>query len=154
MSSTNRLSSDYAPAAVPARELEVGTDVPALERSVSRVQSTVYCASIRFAHQVHFDDDLCRAQGWKGVILPGFLMGNWCLEAVTRMLGPQSVVRAMSFRLTSVAYPDTLMRTSGAVTAVEHEAGCTVVTCAMKVVDPDGTTVTKATVTVAVPDLD
>jgi acyl dehydratase len=128
-------------------------EVAGLDKCVSRVQSTLYSAAIRFAHQVHFDDELCRAQGWKGTILPGFLLGNWCLEAVTRMLGPRSVVRSVNFRLTSVAYPDTKLRVSGEVTDVEHGDEWTLVTCAMRVIDPDDTLVTKATVTVGVPTI-
>ncbi|QQQ64397.1 hypothetical protein [Paenarthrobacter ureafaciens] len=139
---------------MPVDDLRVGSAVAPLDRCVSRVQSTLFSAAIRFAHQVHFDDELCRAQGWKGVILPGFLLGNWCLEAVTRMLGPRSVVRSVSFRLTSVAYPETKLRISGEVTKVERDAEWTLVTCAMTVVDPEDTLLTKATVTVGVPATD
>ncbi|WP_189016527.1 hotdog family protein [Paenarthrobacter histidinolovorans] len=119
---------------------------------MNRVQSTLYSAAIRFAHQVHFDDELCKAQGWNGVILPGFLLGNWCLEAVTRTLGPRSVVRSVSFRLTSVAYPDTLHRISGEVVKVEDEGEWTVVTCTVTVKDLSDNVVTKATVAAAVPN--
>lgn len=151
MNATSKFVSDYTSQAISVRDLKPGEAVPPLDRCVSRVQSTLYSAAIRFAHQVHFDDEMCRAQGWKGVILPGFLLGNWCLEAVTRMLGPQSVVRSVSFRLTSVAYPDVKHHISGEVTKVERDGDWTLVTCTMTVNDPDETLVTKATVTVAVP---
>lgn len=151
MNATSKFVSDYTSHAITVADLQPGMAVAPLDRCVSRVQSTLYSAAIRFAHQVHFDDEMCRAQGWKGVILPGFLLGNWCLEAVTRMLGPRSVVRSVSFRLTSVAYPDAKLHISGEVTEVERDGEWTLVTCAMAVVDPDETLVTKATVTVAVP---
>lgn len=151
MNATSKFVSEYTSQAISVRDLEPGQTVPPLDRCVSRVQSTLYTAAIRFAHQVHFDDEMCRAQGWKGVILPGFLMGNWCLEAVTRMLGARSVVRSVSFRLTSVAYPDVKHHISGEVIKVEQNDDWALVTCTMKVNDPDETLVTKATVTVAVP---
>ncbi len=151
MKATSRFASDYSIQTEPPAGYQPGTPLGVLERSVSRVQSTLYSAAIRFAHQVHFDDELCKAQGWNGVILPGFLLGNWCLEAVTRTLGPRSVVRSVSFRLTSVAYPDTMHRISGEVLKVEGEAEWMVVTCAVSVKDSNDNVVTKATVTAAVP---
>lgn len=151
MNATSKFVSDYTSQPTPVADIQPGMAVPPLDRCVSRVQSTLYTAAIRFAHQVHFDDEMCRAQGWKGVILPGFLLGNWCMEAVTRMLGPQSVVRSVSFRLTSVAYPDAMHHITGEVSKVEQDGDWTLVTCTMAVNDPDETLVTKATVTVAVP---
>ena len=151
MNATSKFVSDYTSQAIAVSGLQPGDEVPPLDRCVSRVQSTLYSAAIRFAHQVHFDDEMCRAQGWKGVILPGFLLGNWCLEAVTRMLGPRSVVRSVSFRLTSVAYPDVKHHVSGEVSKVEQDGDWTLVTCTMAVKDPEETLVTKATVTAAVP---
>ncbi|BCW83990.1 hypothetical protein NicSoilE8_16630 [Arthrobacter sp. NicSoilE8] len=152
MKATSRFASDYSNQTEPSAGYQPGTPLGVLERSVSRVQSTLYSAAIRFAHQVHFDDELCKAQGWKGVILPGFLLGNWCLEAVTRTLGPRSVVRSVSFRLTSVAYPDTLHRISGEVVKVEEEGEWMVVTCAVTVKDSSDNVVTKATVAAGIPN--
>lgn len=152
MKATSRFASDYSIQSGPPADYQPGAPLDVLERSVSRVQSTLYSAAIRFAHQVHFDDELCKAQGWNGVILPGFLLGNWCLEAVTRTLGPRSVVRSVSFRLTSVAYPDTLHRISGEVVNVESQGEWTVVTCSVTVKDSSDNVVTKATVTAAVPN--
>ncbi|GGJ22078.1 hypothetical protein GCM10010052_18970 [Paenarthrobacter histidinolovorans] len=152
MKATSRFASDYSIQSEVPAEYQPGAPLDVLERSVNRVQSTLYSAAIRFAHQVHFDDELCKAQGWNGVILPGFLLGNWCLEAVTRTLGPRSVVRSVSFRLTSVAYPDTLHRISGEVVKVEDEGEWTVVTCTVTVKDLSDNVVTKATVAAAVPN--
>lgn len=151
MSTTTRLHSDYQPIEIRLDNLEVGAAVPPLRRSVTRMHSNLWCAAIRFVHQVHFDDEMCRQQGWKGAIVPGFLMGNWCIETVSRMLGPRSVVRAVSFRMTSVAYLDSALDITGEVTSVEQMDGQLVVTCAMQVSDEDGQVVTKGRVTVAAP---
>lgn len=152
MSSTSRLSSNYAAATVDnVTALQPGDAVPQLEKRVSRLQSTLFCASIRFAHQVHFDDAMCRAQGWNGVILPGFLLGNWCIEAVTRMLGPTSVVRSVSFRMAAVAYPESNMKVSGSITDIASGGGVITVTCVLNVVDETDAVVTRATVSATVP---
>lgn len=151
MSTTTRSRSDYGPAAIELSKLETGAMVPPMRRTVTRLHSNLWCAAVRFVHQVHFDDEMCRQQGWKGVIVPGFLMGNWCLEAVCRMLGPRSVARAISFRMTSVAYLDSPLDVTGEVTAVENVDGEVLVTCAMRVTDEDGQVVTKGSVVVAAP---
>lgn len=143
MSVTSRSSSESWSLA----SLSVGDRVPAIEKTATRVQITLYCSAIRFAHQVHFDDDLCRKQGWRGVIVPGFLMGNWCLEAVTSALGPSAVVQRTSFRMTSVAYPGEVQSVSGEVTELARSGDEITVTCQMAVTDASGVIVTKGSVT-------
>lgn len=149
MSSMSRSSSEQVVAAQP--QLSVGDQLPTAAKSADRIQTTVFCAAVRNFHQVHFDDEMCRKQGWKTVLVPGFLMGNWCIELVTATLGPRSVVRTARFKMTAVAYVDRPLRVAGEVTGLETVGDSRIVTCKLRVLDEDDQVVTVATVSASVP---
>lgn len=149
MSSMSRFSSDSF--TVDKQEIAVGDQLPTMYRSAGRIQTTVFCAAVRNFHQVHFDDAMCRRQGWKSVIVPGFLMGNWCMELVTATLGPYSIVRSVRFKMTAVAFVDCPILVVGEVTAIDNSDDRNLVTCKLRVVDEDDQVVTVATVTAEVP---
>ncbi|MDV6244867.1 MaoC family dehydratase [Rhodococcus opacus] len=134
-----------------ATDLSVGSELPVLTKSAGRIQTTVFCAAIRNFHQVHFDEELCRKQGWTTIIVPGFLMGNWCIESVTKALGGQAVVNSARFKMTAVAYIDRPLRVVGEVTKLENGGDRNIVTCKLRVVDENDQVVTVATVCASTP---
>ncbi|UZG60216.1 hotdog family protein [Rhodococcus opacus] len=149
MSNMNRFSSECL--VLEGFDLSVGSELPVLTKSAGRIQTTVFCAAIRNFHQVHFDEQMCHKQGWTTIIVPGFLMGNWCIESVTKALGAQSLVQSARFKMTSVAYVDRPLKVVGEVAKLENRGDRTIVTCKLRVVDEYDQVVTVATVVASTP---
>ena len=74
-----------------------------LEKRPTIVDAVRYCAAIRNFHRFHYDQTYIATQGIENVIVPGFLMGNWCIEAVSRTFSELTDVYSLKFRNTSMA---------------------------------------------------
>ena len=144
MNATNKY---YFEAPLSARTVAAGLRLQTLTRAPSRVEVVLFCAAIRNFHRLHYDDAYTHAQGIRDVIVPGFLMGNWCLEAVSRTLGPGWDIRKLKFRNTGLAYVGDTFIIDGEVSEVSRDAsGHVLARCEVSVTSSDEQTVTSAQV--------
>ena len=80
-----------------------GKRLARLTKRPTHVDVVLFCAAIRNFHRFHYDQAYTRAHGMEEVIVPGFLMGNWCIEAATRAFGEPVHIRRLRFKNIAVA---------------------------------------------------
>ena len=143
------MSKYYSDRALDFGALEGGEALCPLEKQPSNVGVMLYCASIRNFHRLHFDADFAREQGFDGLIVPGFMIGNWCAEAATRSFAADLRVARLRFRNAKVAYIGMSYRVIGSVAQVDRRAeGAPRAKCSIEVLTPEQEVVTHAEVTV------
>lgn len=139
----------YSETALSAERIAVGARLMPLVKSPTRVGVVLFCAAIRNFHRLHYDLPYTQAQNIRDVIVPGFLMGNWCVEAVTRSLMPGAEIRRLKFKNTRMAFVEDSFRIEGTVVAYDAGAeGGPLARCDLTVTDSAGEVVTTGTVDV------
>lgn len=93
----------YSDSAISLASVRVGDKLAALKKCPNEVDVVRFCAAIRNFHRFHYDRAFTAKQGIEGIIVPGFLIGNWCIEAVTRAFEPGLEVCRLKFRNTRMA---------------------------------------------------
>ena len=93
----------YSDSAIPLTSVRVGDRLATLKKHPNEVDVVRFCAAIRNFHRFHYDQAFTAEQGMDGIIVPGFLTGNWCIEAVTRAFEPGLEVCRLKFRNTRAA---------------------------------------------------
>lgn len=142
------MSKYYSDSALDFATLEGGEALCALEKQPSNVGVMIFCASIRNFHRLHFDADFAREQAFDGLIVPGFMIGNWCIEAATRSFTADLRVARLQFRNAKVAYTGIRYRVIGSVAQVLRKAEEPPrAACRMQVLTPEQDVVTSAEVT-------
>ena len=84
-------------------DIAEGDPLTKLKKHPTQVDVVRFCAAIRNFHRFHYDQAFTSRYGINHIIVPGFLMGNWCIEAVSRSLGPEIEVSSLKIRNTSTA---------------------------------------------------
>jgi acyl dehydratase len=103
-SCASAMSRYFSDAALPLAQVSPGVALPPLRKDPTAAGVVLFCAAIRNYHRLHYDMDFAQRRASTGTIVPGFLMGNWCVEAVMRGLEPGLRVARLRFRNTRVAY--------------------------------------------------
>lgn len=80
-----------------------GDALPSLNKHPSQVDVVRFCAAIRNFHRFHYDQEFTSRHGLADIIVPGFLIGSWCIEIVSRSFGPGVEISKLKFRNTSAA---------------------------------------------------
>ncbi len=101
-------------------EARVGDALAVLRKQVGEMDVVRFCATIRNFHRYHYDQAFMQAQGHPQIIVPGFMIGNWCLEAATRAFVPPHEVAGLKFRNTRMAPVGTPYEIAGQVSALEE----------------------------------
>ena len=83
--------------------VEVGDKLAPLTKRPSEVDVVRFCAAIRNFHRFHYDRDFTAEQGIETLLVPGFLSGNWCIEAASRAFAPGTEIARLEFRNTTMA---------------------------------------------------
>lgn len=126
-----------------------GDALVTLVKHPTSVDVVMFCAAIRNYHRYHYDHAYTRSQGIDGIIVPGFLMGNWCIEAASRGFDTPVHIRRLRFRNTAVAPVGGTYSIEGRVVSIESdEAGNRLVHCRFEVAGDDGQVVTTGAVDV------
>lgn len=127
---------------------EPGDRLALLVKQPNEVDVVRFCAAIRNFHRYHYDREFTKGQGIEDIIVPGFLMGNWCLEAVTRSFEPATEITGLKFRNTATAPICEDYEILGEIADVD-ESGPRTIRCSLAVKRrTTGDTVTTATVSV------
>lgn len=110
-----------ASAQIHVEDVAVGTALPTVVRSASRVQLFLYSAATWNPHRIHYDADYARFEGHPDVIVHGPLQGAWLSQYVTDWAGPAGRILALSWQNRASAVPETDYEFRGVVTAVEGD---------------------------------
>lgn len=97
------MSKYYSDSAIALASVRVGDRLATLKKHPNEVDVVRFCAAIRNFHRFHYDRAFTANQGIDEIIVPGFLTGNWCIEAVTRAFEPGLEVCRLKFRNTRMA---------------------------------------------------
>ncbi len=97
------MSKYYSENALAFATTRVGDRLATLEKRPNEVDVVRFCAAIRNFHRFHYDRSFTAEQGIPGIIVPGFLIGNWCIEAVSRAFRPGTEISSLKFRNSKVA---------------------------------------------------
>lgn len=133
--------------ALPIDAAGPGDALAPLIKRPTRVDVVLFCAAIRNYHRYHYDQAYTRSQGLDGIIVPGFLMGNWCIEAASRGFDEPVHIRRLRFRNMAAALVGGSYRVEGRVVSIEaDEAGSRLVHCRFEVMDDDDRVMTTGAV--------
>ena len=141
----NSYSSDPALSIDAARP---GDALAPLIKRPTQVEVVLFCAAIRNYHRYHYDRVYTRGQGIDDIIVPGFLLGNWCIEAASRGFGEPVHIHRLKFRNMAMAYVGGSFAIEGRVDAVDDGNGRRIVSCRIEVSDDAGRLVTSGRVDV------
>ncbi len=137
------MSRYYSETALSLDNAASGDALAVLRRCPTEVDVVRFCAAIRNFHRFHYDQDFMQKKGQGRIIIPGFMLGNWCLEATTRGFEPGTEIAGLSFRNTHVAPIGETYEVRGQVSATDAGGA----TCEFEVINSrDKTVVTTATV--------
>lgn len=126
-----------------------GDRLAPLIKQPTGVDVVLFCAAIRNYHRYHYDHVYTRSHGIDGIIVPGFLLGNWCIEAAARGFREPVHIRQLRFKNKAVAPVGDSYRVEGRVVSIEaDEAGGRCISCRFDVLGDDVRLVTTAEVTV------
>src|SRR5690606_32922053 len=104
-------------------DVRVGMELPPLVKRPTTRQLVMYAGASGDFYEIHYDKDFALAQGLSGVILDGALKNAFLGQLVTRWMGPQGQLRALSARDRAMDVPGDPLTCRGKVTAVDTEAG-------------------------------
>ncbi len=135
-------------AALSLATLKGGDNLPPLHKSPTEVDVVRFCAAIRNFHRFHYDQAFMEAKGQGKIIIPGFMLGHWCIEAATRGISQAVTVTGLKFRNTRMAPIGGRYEVRGAVESCNTQD----LSCTLDVMDlQDGASVTHATVRLSIP---
>ncbi|MDA4844395.1 hypothetical protein [Hoeflea poritis] len=140
------MNSYYSEPALSVGTAAAGDRLAPLVKRPTQVDVVLFCAAIRNFHRFHYDQDYTRAQGMNDLIVPGFMMGNWCLEAASRAFGEPVHIRRLTFKNTAAAPIGGSYAIHGHVVSVEtNEAAGRIVHCGFEVIGGGDRPVTTGT---------
>lgn len=97
------MSRYYSDGALNPATARAGDPLPPLRKAPNEVDVVRFCAAIRNFHRFHYDQAFMDAKGQGRIIVPGFMLGNWCIEAATRGIAAPASVCGLTFRNTRMA---------------------------------------------------
>jgi len=124
----------YSEDALELGAVKVGQELTHLEKEPTLVDVVRFCAAIRNFHRFHFDQEFIQQHGIDGNIVPGFLTGNWCIEAVSRSFGAGHEISSLKFRNIATAPVGNHYRITGTVKELNAENNGAI-TCEVTVTD-------------------
>ena len=135
-------------AALAFDKIRVGQDLPAFERTPTKVQLVMYAGAEDDYMPVHFDHQYAAAAGQPGVINHGWLTYAILLQAVTSWVPPEVAnIVATNCRYIRPTFPGHAITCHGTVTAKSDEDGTPRIKITLTATNPVGEVTTQAGVT-------
>ncbi|MFE3449003.1 MaoC/PaaZ C-terminal domain-containing protein [Nonomuraea sp. NPDC059194] len=97
--------------------IEVGAEVPALERRIELPDMIAYAGATWDWHRLHYDP--AYTAGLPGPVVDGQVFGALLAEQLQDWLGPRARIVRLHFRFRSMVFAGETVRCTGRVTAVE-----------------------------------
>ena len=130
-------------------DIQVGQELPAFETPpLSRLTLALYCGASGDHNPIHVDIDYARAGGSPDVFAHGMLSMAFLGRLVTGWV-PQSQVRKLGTRFTSITWVGDVITVSGKVTGKREEGGQKLVDLEVKCTNQNGQDTLQGDATVA-----
>jgi hydroxyacyl-ACP dehydratase HTD2-like protein with hotdog domain len=139
-------------AAEQARRLTTGSALPALVRTPTRVTCFLFAVAWWTPHRVHYDVEWAREEGYEDLMVPGLLINEYVVTAVTSWTGDPSNLRRLTIRNTGPAFAGDTVTVAGEVAEAVRQEDRTVITFDFTVVKQGDQPVATGRATVEVPD--
>ena len=131
-------------------DLKVGDSIPPLKLPpVSRHQLALYCGGSGDHNPIHVDIDFAKKFGFKDVFAHGMLSMAFLGRHLTQWV-PQSQVRKLGTRFTSITWVGDVITVSGKVTGKREEKGEKLVDLDIRCTNQNGQDTLQGNATVAV----
>ena len=128
--------------------LEVGTEIPVLNRTPSSVELFSFSAAAWLLHRIHYDLPFTTEHdGHPGLLVHGPLQGTYMIQSVQWWLGTSTAMKSIAYRHSSPAYLGDSLECGGSVTDVRTDE----FDVELWVRKPDGTVTTSGTATFVLP---
>jgi len=112
---------DAGAVAAQARALVPGSQMPDVVRTPTRVSCFLFAVAWWAPHRVHYDIELARAEGYEDVMVPGLLLNEYVVSALTGWTGDPLNLRRMDIRNLAPAYAgDRLLIESSVAEVADH----------------------------------
>lgn len=100
----------------------VGDEVPPLVRRIDLPAMVAYAGATWDWHRLHYDPAYAAERGLPGPVVDGQVFGALLAEMLRDWLGPDAMLRRMTFRFAGPVFAGETVRCSGTVTAVDDGA--------------------------------
>ncbi len=104
-------------------DVEVGDELPKMEKSASEAQLFLYSAASFNPHRIHYDRAYAEFEGHADLLVHGPLQGSWLTQYLTDWAGPHGRLLNVSWQNRASAYPNQTVEFHATVTAVDAESG-------------------------------
>lgn len=112
---------DPRPAPATFATLEVGTELPPLQKTPTRTMLFRFSAVTWNAHRIHYDAGYAQTEGHPDVLVQATMHGGFLLEMLRRFVGPRGQIVDFKYSNRARALPDELLTFGGRVTAVHAD---------------------------------
>ena len=132
-------------------DVEVGDDIPTLEKNCSTRQLVMFAAAARDFYEIHYDLEFARKQGLDGLLIHGALKNAFLGQLVYEWAAPGGQVLEYGCSYRGMDGPDEDLRCGGRVAAKRQEGARHLVDLEIWVQRSDGTITTPGTAVVVLP---
>jgi acyl dehydratase len=132
-------------------DVEVGQEVPALEKNPTTQQLVRYAGASGDFYQIHYDKDFALANKLPGVILHGALKNAFLGQLMTDFAGHQGWLRKLAVQYRGMDQPGTKVTARGKVIKKYLEGDKHLVDCEIWLENAKGEITTPGTATVILP---
>jgi 3-methylfumaryl-CoA hydratase len=135
-----------------AGALAPGSTLPVLVRTPSRVTCFLFAVAWWAPHRVHYDVEWARHEGYEDLMVPGLLINEYVVTAVTSWCGDPCNLRRLNIRNTGPAFAGDTITVAAEVAETVSGKDHTAITFDFTVVKQAGQPVATGRATVEVPD--
>jgi len=111
------------------RDVEVGTDIPALTRLVTAEDVKAYADAGGDHNPLHQDDAVARAAGFPGIVAHGMFTMGHLAACISRWAGGADRIRRLSAQFRAPVFMGDEIVARGRVKAIDADRGVAVVEC-------------------------
>ena len=132
-------------------DVDVGTELPALEKHPTTIQLFRYSAVTWNAHRIHFEKEYARAEGHPDVLVQAHLHGAFLLQMIGDWMGPLGRVVKFGWSNRGRAIPGDTLTCTGRIVDKRTEGDLGLIDLELMEVNQRGETCAPGTATVALP---
>jgi 3-methylfumaryl-CoA hydratase len=133
-----------------ARSFQPGSPLPELQRMPTRVTCFLFAVAWWAPHRVHYDIEWARHEGFGDVMVPGLLISEYVVTALTSWTGDPCHLRRLIVRNTGPAFAGEQLTVRSQVAGVATDGDRTAVTFDFTVSKDGGQSVASGQATVEV----
>jgi acyl dehydratase len=104
--------------AVDVSTVAVGTEVPALEVTITQTDMVAYAGATWDWHRMHYDPAFVAEKKFPAAVVDGQVYGAYLVQQLQDWLGPKAWVSALEFRFKNLVFAGDTLRCTATVTAV------------------------------------